>query len=417
MLRAGRLLSKVGGNVFDQALAALSNVVLSVVVARSVDASGFGSFSMAYLVYGMAFASMKSVVGQPLQIRFSSASSAELNRRMGEGAGTTLTISLVAAAGCAAAGLTMGGLTGTALLLLALWLPALLVQDFCRMAFFAAGRPWSAALIDAIWAVVQFGLLAVLIASGRSSLEWLMGAWGFGAIVSALVGLAILRVRPRPAATFSWLREQRTLSRYLLAEYVLGLGSMQVGILLVGFIAHESAVGALRAAQVLLGPLGILGTAAFQFALPEIARRVDLSPRKLQAFAGLVSGALLTAHLVYVTALLLMPPEWGTELFGDSWQGAALVLLPMCVSACLSSLANGPAGVLYGMGHARQTFRINLLKGPLIIVLLLSATWIWGVVGSAWAMATIEAIILPFWIVALLRASRQPRPLESVAHV
>lgn len=417
MLRARRLLSRIGGNLFDQALAALSNVVLSIVVARSLDASGFGSFSIAYLVYGMAFAAMKSVVGQPLQIRFSSAAPAELNRRTGEGAGTTVTISLAAAAACGVVGLLIGGTTGTALLLLALWLPFLLVQDYCRMAFFAAGRPWSAALIDGIWAVAQFSLFAVLIANGRTGLDWLMGAWGIGAAISAVAGLLLLKVRPRPGATFTWLREQRTLSQYLLAEYILGLGAVQVGILLVGFIAHESAVGALRAAQVLLGPLGILGTAAFQFAVPEVARRVDLSARKLQGFGAMVSGALLAAHLVYVIGLLLIPPQWGTELFGDSWQGAAMVLLPMAVSACFSCLANGPAGVLYGMGRARETFRINLFKGPLIVVLLLGATWLWGVVGSAWAFAAIEAIILPFWVVTLWRASRKPRPVESVVQV
>lgn len=409
------VLSKVSGNLFDQALAALSNVVLSVIVARSLDAAGFGSFSIAYLVYGMAFAAMKSLVGQPLQIRFSASAPAELVRRMGESAGTTLSVSVVAAVGCALVGLAMGGTTGTALLILAIWLPSLLVQDYCRMALFAATRPWSAALLDGIWAVVQFALLAAFILNDRTDLHWLMGAWGAGALVSAIVGLAILRARPMVGATSRWLREQRSLSQYLLAEYILGLGAVQMGILLVGLIAHESAVGALRAAQVLLGPLGILGTAAFQFAVPEVARRATLSPRKLQIFAALVSGGLLLAHLMYVTGLLLMPPEWGTLLFGDSWSGAALVLLPMCLSACFSCLANGPAGVLYGMGRARETFRINLFKGPLIVVLLLGATWLWGVLGSAWAFVAIEAIILPFWVVTLIRASAQPRPLEPVA--
>ncbi len=417
MLNGRRLLAKVGGNLFDQALAALSNVVLAVIVARSVDANGFGSFSIAYLVYGMAFAAMKSIVGQPLQIRFSSSSPGELSNRMGEGAGATLTMSLVAALGCAVAGLLVGGLTGTALFVLAIWLPSLLVQDYCRMAFFAAGRPWSAALIDGVWAAVQFALLALLVASGRTDLEWLMGAWGFGATVSAVVGLAILRFRPIMRATLAWLRQQRTLSQYLLAEYILGLGAVQVGILLVGVITHESAVGALRAAQVLLGPLGILATAAFQFTLPEVARRTYLSPRRLQAFAALVSGGLLAAHLVYVSGLLLMPPEWGVALFGDSWHGAALVLLPMCLSACFSCLANGPAGVLYGMGRARETFRINLFKGPLIVVLLLGATWLWGVLGSAWAFVAIEAIILPFWVMTMIRASHLPRQAEPVPQV
>lgn len=101
MRKAKDLLTKLGGNLFDQMLSALSNVVLSILVARSVDAAGFGSFSIAFLIYGMAFAAMKSLVGQPLQIKFSAAPQDELRERMSQGAGTTLTVSVVIALGVA----------------------------------------------------------------------------------------------------------------------------------------------------------------------------------------------------------------------------------------------------------------------------------------------------------------------------
>ena len=414
MRKAKDLVTKLGGNLFDQMLSALSNVVLSILVARSVDADGFGSFAIAFLIYGMAVAALKAIVGQPLQIKFAAAPADELRNRMAQGAGTTVAIALVVSLGVAVGSLTTGATTSEALVALALWLPGLLVQDFCRMAFFAAGRPWLAALIDGIWAIVQFGLLALLLLNGHHSLTLLIGAWGVGAAISALVGLALLKVTLRVRKTFTWLREQATLSRYLLAEYILGLGAVQVGILLIAVITSAADVGAIRAAQVLLGPLGIVATAAFQFTVPEIARRIDWPARRLQFFAAAVSGGLLFVHLGYVTALLVMPPEWGTALFGDSWQGAAMVLLPMCISACFSCVANGPAGVLYGLGWARETFRINLFKGPLILVLLLGATWVWGVIGSAWAFAAIEAIILPFWIATVIRASRHPRYPEAI---
>lgn len=409
-----RTLTRLSGNLFDQVLSALSNVALSVFVARSVDALGFGSFSVAFLVYGIFFASMKSLVGQPLQIRYSSAEPEELSRRVSQGAGTTLVVSVVAAAGVALVGTLMGGTTGEALLMLAIWLPSLLIQDFARMAFFALGRPWSAAIIDGVWAAVQFPLLAVVILSGNPTLDLLMGAWGVGATVSGLLGLVLLRALPRVGGVVSWAREQRTLSTYLLSEYVLGLGAAQIGTLLVGVMVGQTAVGSLRAAQVLLGPLGILGMAAFQFAVPEVARRTTMTSSQLRTFGLGVSGGLLALHIVYVTALLVMPDEWGAELFSDSWHGASLVLLPMALATCFSCLANGPAGVLYGLGHARATFRINLFKGPLIVVLLIGATALWGVVGSAWAFMAIEIIILPFWIVTLYRASARPRPLEPV---
>ncbi|HMR48177.1 MAG TPA: hypothetical protein PKE40_02505 [Arachnia sp.] len=404
-----RLLNKLGGNLVAQAIAALSNFALSVLIARSLDKAAFGSFAMAYVVYGIAFAAMKAVVGQPLQIRFSAAEPEELHRRTGHAMGATLGLSIVVAAVVAVVGWALGGTTGQALVVLAVWLPALLLQDSCRMAFFAYQLPWRAAIVDTVWAVVQFGLLALLIAAGTPSLGWLMSAWGIGAVASAVAGLLLLRVVPRIAETFTWLREQATLSRYLLAEYILGLGAVQVGTLLIGFILAPAAVGSLRAAQVLLGPLQIVSTASFQFTVPEIARHTGWPARRLLGFAGAVAAGLLFVHVVYVVALLVMPDAWGHFLFADSWRGGALVLLPMGIAACLSCLANPPAGVLYGLGKARVTFRINMLKAPIILVLLLSGTFLFGVVGSAWAFVSIEAIILPFWILALVQASRRPR--------
>jgi hypothetical protein len=72
-----------------------------------------------------------------------------------------------------------------------------------------------------------------------------------------------------------------------------------------------------------------------------------------------------------------------------------------------SALAHGPAGVLYGLSQARATFRINLAKGPVLLLALLPSTWVAGTVGAAWALAAVEAIVLPVWIVTLRRTLRQ----------
>jgi O-antigen/teichoic acid export membrane protein len=217
----------------------------------------------------------------------------------------------------------------------------------------------------------------------------------------------VLRVRPRLTAGLSWVRDERKLTGYLLGEYVFGLGASQLAILLVGVLASPSAVGSLRAAQVLLGPLGVIGAAAFQFAVPEIARRPELSPRRRTLFGLGVSGGLGLITLVYGICLLAMPDRVGLALFGDSWRGAAAVLLAMSVSSLASSLANGPAGVLYGMGQARATFRLNLAKGPLLLVVVLFTTWQWGAVGAAWGLAFVEAAVLPAWWLTLRDALRR----------
>jgi O-antigen/teichoic acid export membrane protein len=292
-------------------------------------------------------------------------------------------------------------------LALALVLPGLMLQDSCRMIAFTLGRPQLAALMDAVWTIPLFGLLAILVGHGQHQVGGLIVAWGASGALSALLGLAVLRTRPVLARSLGWVREHRDLIRYLLPEYFLSLGAAQFGILLVGVIANASAVGSLRAAQVLLGPLGIVGTAVFQFAVPEVARRASAPSRLLASLAAGLSGGLGLLAVGYVALMLLLPHELGVALFGDSWAGAAAVLLAMGLSSVASALAHGPAGVLYGLSQARATFRLNLVKGPVLLLALLISTSVAGAVGAAWAMAAVEAIVLPVWIWTLRRTLRQ----------
>jgi O-antigen/teichoic acid export membrane protein len=400
----GRLLRNASWNLVDQALSALSNIALSVAVARSVDAPAFGAFSIAFVVFGVFIALTKSLVGQPLQMRFSHVGPEEQRRAAGSGLGVALVLGLVGSLVLVGVAFVTGPTLRSALLALALILPALLVQDSCRMALFTCGRARGAAGVDAVWALVMVGLLLVVM--DRGSIVWLMLAWGAGALVSVVVACALLRVLPAPNRTVRWVRAHGNLTRYLFPEYFLGLGSMQLAILLVGTIAAAEAVGALRGAQVLLGPLGILGAGIFQFAVPEVARRPDLPTRSLALFAGAVSGFLGVVTIGYLAVLLLLPDQWGTALFGDSWPGAAAVLLAMGLSSVFSSLANGPAGVLYGTQQARSTFRIHAVKGPVLLAAVLLGTATGGAVGAAWALAATEAAVLPAWVLTLRAALR-----------
>jgi O-antigen/teichoic acid export membrane protein len=403
---ASRLLRGASWSVVDQALSAASNLGLSVVVARSVSAPSFGAFAMAFVVFGIAVAVTKAVVGQPLQIRFSGRAPQDQHDANARALGCAVLIGLAGSVLLVTVGLSAGGIVGAAMLALAVALPALLLQDSCRMAMFAVGAPRQAALIDTVWVVVQFSVLIIALTREDRSVVGLIAIWGGSAALSAMVGLALLRVRPRLRAGYAWLVEHRDLTRYLFAEYLLGLGAMQVAILLVGAVASASAVGALRAAQVLLGPLGIVGLALFQFAVPEIARNAGLQSRRLARFAVLTSAALGALTVAYGTVLLLLPDEIGVSLFGETWAGAQVVLLAMTLSSFASACANGPACVLYGMGQARVTYRINLAKGPVLLGTVLLGTWLWSSAGAAYALAFTEFAVLPAWVIAFRRFHR-----------
>jgi len=409
-----RIAQRVSWTVGDQILSALSNVLLAVLVARTADAAGFGAFSMAFLVFSIMIGLTRAAVGQPLQISFAAAATRQFRSAVRSALGGATLIGVFTGAVVGAFGLALGGETGSALIAVAVCLPGLLVQDTCRMAFFAAGLPKRAAAIDALWSGLLFALLAVVIALAMDQIWIPIAIWGATAAAAALYGMHLLEAIPRIRGAVSWLLAQRKLTGYLIAEYFLGQGIAQIGILAVAIVGTEEGVGALRAAQVLIGPLNILGAAAFMFAIPEIARRPQMSQRSRGVFCAGVSSAMGVATAIYCIVLLAMPDSIGESLLGDTWTGAASVLLPTCLLSFFAALSTGPATTLYGLGMARATFMINIIHAPMLVIFLSIGISSWGAVGAAWALAATEIAILPFWVGRVVIALRKPQaPITS----
>lgn len=402
----GRVVRRAGWSIIDQVLSALSNVVLSILVAKTVDAPGFGAFSTAFLVFSLLLALTRAIIASPLQITYAASEGADFHHTVRSALGATLLLGLGAGTICVLTGLALNNQTGDALIALGVCLPPLLVQDICRMTFFSMGSPGRAAAIDAVWTVLEFGLLAALLTAGTSDVRLPIIVWGASAAVSAAVALRMLRALPRIPGAAGWTLRQRRLTGYLLAEYVLGQGLGQVGILMVAVVGSTDGVGALRAAQVLLGPLGILGTATFLFAVPEIARRPAMDQRRRRGFVAVLSAGTTVATIVYCAPLLFVPDELGRRLLGDTWSGAKSVLLPMCLLSVASALGTGPAAMLYGMGHAKVTFSINVIKAPLLVALMFVGISLWDAQGAAWAIFATEALLLPIWFLRTGRIMR-----------
>lgn len=282
------------------------------------------------------------------------------------------------------------------------------------MAFFAGARPARATAIDALWTAVM--LAGLLLAPTSDAGVWLpIIIWGGSGLLSALYGLLLLDTVPRLRGSVKWAFAQRRLTGYLLAEYALSQGLAQWGILMVGVWGTAAGVGALRAAQVLLGPMNILGAAAFMFAVPEVARRVGMSRAAKARFALAVSVALGGVAVVYSTVLLLLPNGVGQQLLGDTWTGARSVLVPTCLLTVAAAAAAGPVVTLYGMGRARATLAVNLMRAPMLVVGLVVAIPIWDAAGAAWVLTLVEVVLLPVWFLRLRRELARPGPGRPVA--
>jgi len=392
------LLRRAGWNLFDQALSALTNVATAILVVHAAGARAFDAFSVVFLLFATMIGIERALVGQPLGIRHSAESAKTRRRTVSRATGLMVAVTVPAALLMLVTGLALGGDLGTTLIATAAALPFLIIQDACRYAFFAAGDARSAALNDAAWASIQFTVMGVLVADGAASAASLVLAWGGSAAVCVVVALFQLRAVPDPRAAVGWVREHRDLVPYFLGEYLLSTGAFNGGYLVVGVIIGDQAVGSIRAAQVLLGPLQIVSTAGLTFALPELSRRAGrLTNRGKFKISLAATTFMATLSLTYAGALALVPDPLGRLLFLDKWSQAQAVILPLSLAMVMSTSALGPSMVLYALGHARKTYRLMTVEAPLVFTLMISGTLLFEVTGTAWGQFIDQTVVIGLW--------------------
>jgi O-antigen/teichoic acid export membrane protein len=391
----------------DQALSSLTNAALAIVVARTVTDGDFGAFALAVLTYGFIVGLVRTFVGEPFVVRFTAVGDAERRRGTAHATGAALSFGLLAAVGCLAAAALVGGLTAATLTALALSLPGLMLQDTWRHLFFAAGRPAAATINDLVWTVLQFGLLGVLLAGGSDSLFLITLAWGVSASVAAAVGYLQTGIAPSPRATVSWVRETRDISVRLGLGYAINMGAINLVTYVIGGIVGLAAVGALRAAQTVLGPLNLLFAGFNSFILPMLSRAAAAGER-LRRTAILGSAALAVVSSAWIALLVLMPPSLGQAILGDSWEGAHRVMLPSGLLLLAVGLVLGASNSLVALSRSDLMLRVTTVQAPAMLLLGGLGAWRGGVVAAAYGVAIAQAIGVSFCWFLFLRADADP---------
>ena len=295
----------------DQGMCSLTNFLLSAYIARSLGVTQFGAFALAYVTYGFANNVSRGLSIEPLLVRFSGLEW-KWRRATGGCTGTALFVGLCTGSVALIAGALIGGTTGLAFVALGLMLPGLLLQDSWRYAFFAVGRGHQAFVNDTVWALVQVPLLVGLKMTGHANVFWFIVAWGAGAYVGAVVGMFQARVVPRLVGATFWLIAHRDLGPRYMLENTGANASSTVLSYSVSSIVGVAAVGAMQAANVLMGPFKIILFGLGMITLPEAARVLRSSPRRLPLFCLALSGGLALAALAWARCCWWRCPlAWG----------------------------------------------------------------------------------------------------------
>ncbi|WP_258037155.1 hypothetical protein [Streptomyces sp. SM14] len=398
----------MAASVTDQGVVALTNIAVVIVAARQSTAAAFASFAIVYAVATVLLGAAAAFVGQALVLR--RGPDAELHGHIRGSVLFTLTAATLAGAALTLSAWPFDGELADALAVLGLVLPLVLAQDALRYGFSLLGLAHGALAADVLRLALAVPALALQPHGSEPSR--LVLAWGLSALPALLLGgwlLARATRGARPTPLTAPLRRDH-LGRRFAAEYGVGQAGTQLAVIGLGLFANPLAVGALRGATTLFGPLNVLFNAANGFGPPQL-NRLHAPENKARA-AALAAGALAAVAACWAVVLLLVPGSAGRALLGDTWD-AASALLP-ATGVQYTVMALGVCGLLtLRVLRPRATLPVQVVFSLLSVACLLGGYALGGVVGAAWGLCVGSAAKSAAAWLRVRAVLREPPPADA----
>jgi O-antigen/teichoic acid export membrane protein len=402
----------------DQAIASVSNLLLSVLLARQLGLAEFGAFGLAYAGYQIMIGVSRSTVGEPTLIRSSSAEpgTAEGSDARTATLGASLTLGLVSGLIVGTIALLVPSAVAPAFWALCVSLPGLMLLDGMRYWAFATGRPRTAVFLDSGWLAIQLGLYFLFIWIGFDGLFGLMISWGGGALGAALVYLALVRTLPSLNGALTWFRKNSDMSSRFLGEYLTVSGVQQGMVLFTFLFGGLAAVGSLRAGQVIMGPMNVVTMGVAVVVLPFLSRRAKSEPQTLLRSSILISLVLSAMMLSFGAFTLLVPSEWGSALLGESWKSGQALAPLVAGSLAVTSLSYGATSALRAMQRVKESFRLRIITAPFVLLSIAVGAALNGVSGALTGAIVAGLAQAAAWWVLYVNELRKKLNESDAAH-
>jgi hypothetical protein len=329
--------------VLDQGLSSGSNFLAVLVIAGALSTADFGVFAISFTALTLFVGMTRTYLGVPLALR---AAGDEQSLREGyrESVSAIVVIAvpvlvLTSGAGLvlAATGLAFSEISLTAAIAVGVATPMLMVQDISRYFAIGRGTPGAAIASDAVWFGGVVGLFAIREFVGP---QLLLVGWVL--VIALSMSLHLLRFRPAIDVVrgAGMLVPRRGLRESLTAAVLMATGVTLVMGLMMGPFLGASAVGAIRGAGTLFGPINMLLAVLDLSVLGALARRGAGTDRRPIL---LFTGVYVVISALWAAVLLVVPPSLGVLILGETWTGARGVLpitsieyVLLCVAAVLS---------------------------------------------------------------------------------
>lgn len=369
----------------DQILVSGVNFLTTVVLARGLGIADFGRFALAWMVVLFVNALQHALIIQPMM------SIGPKQRPAGQPDYYGAILAQQGLFGLAVFALVWAGLVlGDHLMpegrLGALGLPvacaalAFQIQDLQRRYFFTCGRPALAFAGDALRYLTQIAALVWLVRHAvldAAEALWVIGAC---ALAAALVGAPMLdrRLGWNPAVFRAVLARHWRLGRDMAGSALLLWASRDIFTIAAGSVFGPVAVGALRAAQNLMGLTHVL-LQGLQNLVPVRATHCYMrgGKRALVAYLRRATVAVMLATGAVAAVVAAIPEFWLRLLFGGEFAGYGALLRWYAVIYLLVALELPLTAALRTIEHTR----------PMIVAYL---------AGTVFALAAIHPLFIRY---------------------
>ena len=166
-------------------------------------------------------------------------------------------------------------------------------------------------------------------------------------------------------------------------------------------------MGAVRGAELLLGPFLAVLMGLSLVTVPEAARVLRRAPHRLGPFCLLLGGGQAAAALLWGGALLLVPDRVGELVLGGVWHSASQLIVPVTLGVAGAGLGTGATAGLRALGAARRSLRCQLFASACYVSGGLGGAAVAGTVGSAWGVAAATVCGSAVWWLQLRSALRE----------
>ena len=302
----------------DQGVSSLTNVGVLAFLASRLDAGSWGAVAIAATLFSSALALARAAVGEIVLLGLATRRDALASASF---------IALPLALALAMAGLVLRTRTvGPLLLIMALLLPAIFVQDALRLSLVQEGKAGGALASDSAWLLCTIAMIAGVLVVDRSSPATLFAAWLAGAAFGLVGWRGSWRGFRGPIVGLVTLRTSMSTWVPSLGDAAVAAGVGAAQSVILGIVGGLPAVGVVRAALLLFGPLNVVASGLVLARLSAMARMSD-DQRAMRRHVGVLSAAIAFAVSSWTLLLMNVPSYAGRAILGTTWAGASNILV------------------------------------------------------------------------------------------